>query len=255
MANKKISQLTRATSLSSSDLSLVVNGGLTKSVPLSTLKQFINTGDPALSSSNNWDNAFASVNSLSGNWNNSYSTTFSLSSGWSNVYTTVNSTSADWNSSYTSVKETSGNWNSAYVTATAVNTTVASNSANWGSVFTTVQANSGSWNPRVGQQTVYISTPSSVGITSITGNIIIVYTHESLTEHSSTPLLNIPDPSKDGEILYVGNKLSFNTSLTLQITNNTFPITPNQIVTLYGVISGDPTQGKYRWFVSGYPTA
>jgi hypothetical protein len=132
MAQKKISQLLEATTLTlSSDHLPIVNEGSTKKV---TLSAFFASIDPQTTLD-------ASVRDLSAAWQDSSTIVQTNSAAWaidSTIDAGVRGLSAKWENSSTVVQNTSGNLESSF-------TFVVNNSAKYNDVSTVVQTNSAAW--------------------------------------------------------------------------------------------------------------
>lgn len=160
MATTTISQLNEAENLSAADLFLVVNGGTTKNVQLSSLQDYV------LSSIRNSLGKDTNVRALTGNWENTYTTVEaskadwnsllnvrSLTGSWQSAYTTVQTNSATWDTSIDSaVRSLTGSWQDTYNNFNAqtannvsVYSTVNAISANLQNISTVVQTNSALW--------------------------------------------------------------------------------------------------------------
>jgi hypothetical protein len=183
MANKKISELTEASSIVGTDVIPIVDNGITKKVKIDTVKSFVASDTTLNRLSAGWErtqtnfsaqsadnlSVYSTVRNLSGSWQAAYSNVvsnsaaylssvdisfLSVSATWDSTYSTVKSNSATaWNYQGTDLKNLSGNWQLAYTNVvsnsaaylSSVDLSFLSVSANWNSVYSNVQANSASY--------------------------------------------------------------------------------------------------------------
>ena len=176
MSDKRISELTEATSIVQTDVFPVVNGGITKKVQIGTLLSLVsssNFGNSQLdsvyntvlaNSAVNWNYQGDDLKALSANWDLAYTNLVSNSAAYllsgSDVNLSFLSVSANWDSTYSTVASNSATWQTAYTNLVSNSATYLlsgvggsadlsflSVSANWDSTYNTVLANSATnWN-------------------------------------------------------------------------------------------------------------
>lgn len=221
MATKKVSLLTTVTSVSSGDSILVLTEGTTKRVQLSSLKTFINSGDPSLSGSNTWDSVYTTVKSTSGNW--------------LNTYTTVQSTSGTWQGTYSTVQSISG-----------VYTTVQTASASWNEVYTTVQTNSANWGTTNTQSSAVLTQQTEGGVWS--GTIDVTKTIAKLHSKDEGVVYTLPD-GVEGQILYLVPATTYTRPAEDSDTYKTYLSIANA---RYVWANGAMTEGSVSYWVPFY---
>ena len=111
--------------------------------------------------SNNWNDAYTSVNSTSASWNEAYTSTLSAglsTANWNSTFTSMSTLSSGWQQTTTYVAVSSPSWNDASTKVQTLSSLwgtggdpfnaslIATTSGNWDSVYTNVNSLSTSWN-------------------------------------------------------------------------------------------------------------
>ena len=164
----RLSELSATDSFSDDDLLLITDvddtqqspDGSSKSITCQALLSTVvasltgdsSSGSVPQSASDQWDDAYTTVQSYSANWNkgyNIYGTVTAAQDDWNTAYTTITSNSGVWNATYNTVSANSGTWN---IGDTAYSL-ITSNSAAWltggsesgDSANSRIESNSGAW--------------------------------------------------------------------------------------------------------------
>jgi hypothetical protein len=158
MPNKKISELIELSLVVGTNVLPIVDGGITKKVQASTLRNFlINEQTSVNQITAVLDSVYTSVAGASGSWNEAYTNLITNSAAYLSGFdlSFVSAASASWDSVYSSVSLVSSNWDSTYtnlVTNSAAYLSgfdlsfVSAASASWDSVYSSVAAASANWN-------------------------------------------------------------------------------------------------------------
>ncbi|NBP03211.1 MAG: hypothetical protein EBU90_24560 [Proteobacteria bacterium] len=132
-----ITQLPLAVQTCQSDLTVVVQNGVTLRAPMSAVaggisSNVLNATSVVQNTSSAWSSTYTTTNSNSARWVTNYTTVNSSSGNWQNTYTTVNSNSATtWNYQGTDIKALTAGWSSNYSTTNSA-------SANWNTAYQSV---------------------------------------------------------------------------------------------------------------------